>query len=316
MKKAKLDDGQVILAPQYTEAQRGKLYCADQFCMAAMTHRKQCLTHGSQFVREAAFVSLDVKQHRHACSAHEEIKILARHKKSIDEALRKQKPVIINLNLQMADEFNTLASRNAVGAASTHMFRDYASVPAKSIEDVLYYMQVVEAKAGGAGLALTYINHDGSVTPLDKFVVKDRDAYRDLLRKGYAMLTATPADEVAGAARLMIFEKNATQRGDEDLTLRGSEFVYQKNNGGQMVVRSKLEAKPEFASALDSGQKIYLIARPVMNYAEAKAAHEGLQMAQTVCFDLHWNVVNAAQFTAVDEQPAKSKSKAKTPKAV
>lgn len=306
MQKARQETGVVVLASQVDpeQAPQMKLFCADPTCGAMMGFRKASLTHASSAVRTACFFSREAKQHIATCSAHQEIKIKARHAKSIHEALRTGKPIIFNLNMNLADEFNTVSAKNMIGVASTQQYRDYAAVPVKSIDEFMHYLNVIDDKAGADGMKKVFVNYQQSLTPVADFIMTEQQATRDLLNKMYKMLRyqMVMADEMTGPPRMMLFHPTRrTREGGDDI--RGSSIVVEKEGGQKLVILQKLEADDKVKDALRQ-EAVFVIARPTLIYAEAARAHEALERGgkNTVYLDLHWQVTGAQQFTPVEQE--------------
>lgn len=316
MKKARLQDGQVILAHQYDRDVHGTdLLCADPDCGAHMGFRKEALTHGSLALKSAHFFSRSVKEHRHDCSAHEEFAIQARARKSIEQGLREGKTIVINLNVRLMESFNGVAGA-LVCQPSTMDVKDYVAVGAKSVEDVLSYMETIEAKAGKDGLAKTRVNYQGKTLPLDEFVVDSKDKYRNLLNNMYLTLQSTPRpqqpgpdqvhsmQEITDFPRLIRFKATQNTKEARNKVMRGTPINIMKKPGQRIVLLQRADTDDKFRQTL-RGEDVHLIARPSLHWFEANRARRELQEDKPVVFlDMHWQVVSAAQFTpAEDPQP-------------
>lgn len=143
MKKARLANGQIILAQQYQHAAHGgDLFCADPGCDAPMGFRKEALTHGSLALKSACFFSKNVKDHRHDCSAHAPSALQARARKSLEQAIREEKNIVINLNVPLTAQFNSVA-RVSLRQPSTDKVDKYVPVGARNIEDMLDYIDTI-----------------------------------------------------------------------------------------------------------------------------------------------------------------------------
>lgn len=326
MKKARLQDGQVILAHQYDKDVHGTdLLCADSECGAHMGYRKEALTHGSLALKSAHFFSRSVKEHRHDCTAHEEFAIQARARKSIEQGLKEGKTIVINLNVRLMESFNGVAAA-LVCQPSTMDVKDYVAVGAKSVEDVLSYMETIESKAGKEGLAKTRVNYQGKTLPLDEFVIDSKDKYRQLLNSMYLTLQNTPRDmqtgpdkihsvqEITDFPRLIRFKATQNTKEARSKIMRGTPVNILKKPGQRIVLLQRADTDDSFRQTL-RGEDVHLIARPSLHWFEANRARTELQQNKPVVFiDMHWKVVSAAQFTpaeALENKPAPQQTKMK-----
>jgi len=320
VKKARLKDGQVILAHQYDRDAHGTdMLCADPDCSAHMGFRKEALTHGSLALKSAHFFSRSAKEHRADCNAYEEFSIQARARKSIEQALKEGKTIVINLNVRLMEDFNGVAGA-LVCQPSTNDVRNYVAVGAKSVEDVLDYMETIEKKAGKDGIARTRINYQGQTLPLDEFVIDSRDKYRSLLNKMYLTLQKTPpaagktgpdalhsVQEIVDFPRLIRFKATHNTRAGTNKILRGTPIQIQKNKTQRIVLLQRAQTGKQFRQTL-RGEDVHLIARPALHRYEATRAQEDLQQGKPVVFiDMHWKVVSATQFTPAETPAAEQK---------
>ncbi|TAL33077.1 MAG: hypothetical protein EPN97_09535 [Alphaproteobacteria bacterium] len=302
MKKARLADGQVVLAHQYNkEAHAGELLCADPGCTAHMVFRKESLTHGASAVRSAAFVSKAVSDHVANCTAHEDFAIMARQKKSIEQGLKEGKTIVLNLNMNLTDTFNNVA-RDLVCVASTLEKGNYVTASAKSVEDILDYMKTIEEKGGQPGLDKTVVNYKGKTMPVKDFVIDTKDKYRDLLNKLYTKVDkAGPESDLADFPRLINFKATQNTKKSEKGAIRGTPMTFVKDRGNRIVLLQKADVPAEFEKTL-RGENVHVIAIPKLNYGEAKAVLGRLraQADQVLYLNMHWKVVGAHQFTPVE----------------
>lgn len=314
MKKARLPDGQVILAHQYNHDAHGRdLLCADPDCGAHMGFRKEALTHGSLALKSAHFFSKSVKDHIHDCNAHEAFAIQAKNRKSLEQALREGKNIVINLNVRLMENFNGIAGA-LVCQTSTNDVRDYVAVGARNIEDMLDYIGTITDKGGTAARAKTHINYQGKTLPLEEFIIDSKDKYRALLNRMYKTLQTTPRQVATGPAamhsvqeitdfpRLIQFRATDNSREGRTKTLRGTPVNIVKNQGQRIVMLQRADTDDRFRQTL-RGENVQLIARPSLHWHEAQRARRELDENQPVVFlDMHWKVVSATQFTP-DEKP-------------
>lgn len=311
MKKARLPDGQVVLAHQFNkEVHAGQLLCADPNCTAHMVFRKESLTHGSAAMRSAAFVSKAVNDHIANCTAHEDFAILARQKKSIEQGLNEGKTIVLNLNMALTDTFNNVA-RDLVCVPATLEKGNYVAASAKSVEDILDYMKTIEEKAGKAGLDKTVVNYKGKTMPVKDFVIDTKDKYRDLLNKLYAKVDkAKPESDLADFPRLIEFKATLNTKKAEKGAIRGTPMTFVKDRGNRLVLLQKADVPPEFERTL-RGENVHVVAIPQLNYGEAKAVLAKLrtQDDQTVFLNMRWKVVGAHQFTPVETPAPQQRSK-------
>lgn len=312
MKKARLQDGQIILAHQYDRDAHGTdLLCADPDCDAHMGFRKEALTHGSLALKSAHFFSRNVKEHRADCSAHEEFAIQARARKTIEQGLKEGKTIVINLNLRLMESFNGVAGA-LVCQPSTLDVKDYVAVGAKSVEDVLRYMETIEEKAGKDGLSKTRVNYQGKTLPLEAFVIDSKDKYRQLLNNMYLTLQNTPrpaqpgpqhmhsVQEITDFPRLIRFKATQNTKEARSKVMRGTPVNIVKKPGQRIVLLQRADTDEKFRQTL-RGEYVHLIARPSLHWFEANRARQELQENKPVVFlDLHWKVVSAAQFTPAE----------------
>jgi len=311
MKKARLQDGQVVLAHQYNKAAHGDhLLCADPACCAPMTFRKESLTHGSAAVRSAAFVSKAVSDHIANCTAHEDFAIMAKQKKSIEQGLREGKTIVLNLNMYLSDEFNAKAlPQDLIGQAATTEKSNYVTAPVKSVEDLLELKKTIEEKAGDEGLARTVVNYKGKTMPIGEFIIDDRNKFRDLLNKMYAAVDRTTRPkEITDFPRLIEFRATLNTQRSEKGAIRGTPISFAKARGNRLVLLQKAAVPKEFEQTL-RGENVYMIAEPKLNYGEAKAvlARLAKESEQTIFLNLNWNVVGAHQFTPIENPAPDSK---------
>ena len=312
MKKARLEDGQVVLAHQFNKAVHdGQLLCADPACTAHMVFRKESLTHGASAIRSASFVSKSVKDHVANCTAHEDFTILARAKKSIEQALNDPKmSIVINLNMALSDDFNNVA-RDLVCVPATLEKGTYVTASAKSIEDVLDYMKIVEEKGGQPGLDKTVVNYKGKTMPVKDFVIDSDDQYRDLLNKLYTKIDkAKPEADLADFPRLIEFRATKRSKGLEEGDLFGTPVEFTKTKGNKVVLLQAADVPPEFQKTL-RGENVHLLAIPHLDVEKAKGVLTRLRdLSNSKSFlRLHWKVRGANQFTPIEapeaaEQPA------------
>jgi hypothetical protein len=306
MKKARLEDGQVVLAHQYNKAAHGdRLRCADPDCNAPMVYRREALTHGAAALRSASFVSKSVSDHIANCTAHEDFAIMAKQKKSIEQALREGKTVVLNLNMRLMEDFNAAAlPQDMIGVASTGEKYDYVTAAVKSVEDFLDLMTMIETKAGQKGLDKTVVNYKGKTLPIMEFVVDTRDKYRDLLNKMYKSVdSAKDRRDVTDFPRLINFRATQNTKQRETGAIRGTPMTFLKGKGNRLVLLQKAQVEKDFQQTL-RGENVFVIAQPTLNYGEAQAVLRKLQTQseQTVFLNLNWQVVGAHQFTPVEEQ--------------
>lgn len=308
MKKARLPDGQLVLAHQYNkEAHGGGLLCADPDCGARMTYRREALTHGSSALRSASFVSKAVSDHISACTAHEDFAVLARRKKSIEEGLREGKTIVLNLNMRLSEEFNSAAlPQDVIGLASTHEKSNYVTAPVKSVEDLLALKAAIEEKGGAAGLVKTVVNYKGKTLPLEDFVIDSRKKYGDLLDKMYAAVDkARPGTSVEDFPRLIAFRATQNTQRNETGAIRGTPMTFARGPGNKLILLQLASVPKEFEKTL-RGENVFIIAAPSLGANEARAVLHRLKTPQQkpVFLNLRWNVVGAHQFTPIEEAPA------------
>ncbi|MDP2205563.1 MAG: hypothetical protein Q8K65_04590 [Alphaproteobacteria bacterium] len=314
MKKARLADGQVVLAHQYKRDEHGSdLHCADPDCGAQMGFRKEALTHGSLALKSAHFFSKSVKDHIHDCNAHEQLAIQAKHRKSLEQAIRENKNIVINLNVRLMENFNGVAGA-LVCQSSTNEVRDYVAVGARNIEDMLDYIDTINEKGGDAARARTRVNYQGKTLPLDEFVIDSKDKYRSLLNNMYLTLQSTPrqvkdgpdaihsVQEITDFPRLIRFSATEGSREGRTKALRGTPINIFKKPGQRIVLLQRADTDDKFRQTL-RGEVVHLIARPSLHWHEAQRARRELDENRPVVFvDMHWKVVSATQFTP-DEKP-------------
>ncbi len=317
MKKARLQDGQLVLAHQYNKAAHGdKLCCADPNCPAQMTFRRETLTHGAAAVRSASFVSKAVADHITTCTAHEDFAIMAKQQKSIEQGLKEGKTIVLNLNMQLSDAFNAAAlPSDLIGQASTAEKSNYVTAPVKSVEDLLHLKTVIEEKGGAAGLAKTVVNYKGKTMPINEFIIDSKDKFRALLNKMYKSVDkAAPGAEITEFPRLIEFRATQNTKNSERGAIRGTPTTFVKEGGNRLVLLQKAEVPKEFERTL-RGENVHIIAEPKLNYAEAKAVLGRLkrEREQTVFLNLRWNVVGAHQFTPIETPEAKPQPKKPEP---
>lgn len=314
MKKARLPDGQVVLAHQYKKDAHGDaLLCADPDCTAHMGFRREALTHGSLALKSAHFFSKSVKDHIAGCTAHEELAIQAKHRKTLEQALREGKNIVINLNVRLMEDFNGIAGA-LVCQSSTNEVRDYVTVGARNIEDMLGYIDTINEKGGDAARAKTRVNYQGKTLPLEDFVIDSKDKYRALLNNMYLTLQSTPrqvkngpdaihsVQEITDFPRLIRFSATAGSRDGRTKALRGTPINIFKKPGQRIVLLQRADTGDKFRQTL-RGEDVHLIARPSLHWHEAQRARRELEENNPVVFiDMHWKVVSATQFTP-DEKP-------------
>jgi hypothetical protein len=309
MKKARLNDGQVVLAHQFNKAVHdGQLLCADPNCTAHMVFRKESLTHGASSIRSASFVSKSVKDHFANCTAHEDFAIMARQKKSIEQGLKEGKTIVLNLNMALTEDAGNVA-RDLVCVAATLEKGNYVTASAKSVEDVLDYMKTIEEKGGQPGLDKTVINYKGKTMPVKEFVIDSKDKYRELLNKLYTKVDkATPETDLADFPRLIEFRATQNTKKAEKGAIRGTPITFVKDRGNRVVLLQKAEVPPEFQTTL-RGENVNVIAIPKLHFAEAKAVLGKLRDSdnQTLFLNMHWKVVGANQFTPVETPEPEAK---------
>jgi len=317
MKKARLQDGQVVLAHQYNKAAHGtQLCCADPNCNAPMIYRKEALTHGAAAVRSAAFVSKAVSDHIATCTAHEDFAIMAKQQKSIEAGLKEGKTIVLNLNMRLSEAFNSAAlPSDLIGQASTAEKSNYVTAPVKSVEDLLHLKNVIEEKGGEAGLAKTVVNYKGKTMPIGEFIIDSRDKFRNLLNKMYKSVDRSrPNAEITEFPRLIEFRATQNTKNSERGAIRGTPMSFVKDGGNRLVLLQKAEVPKEFEQTL-RGENVHIIAEPKLNYNEAKAVLQRLktQREQTIFLNLRWNVVGAHQFTPIEAPAADAKKKPTPP---
>lgn len=304
MKKARLPDGQVILAKQYNKEAHGDgLRCADPNCEAHMVFRRESLTHGAQSLRTAAFVSKSIKDHKADCNEHENFALMAKGRKSIEQGLAEGKTIVLNVNMNLTGEFNTTV-KDAIFKPSTLKRGNYVTAAAKNVEDVLDLIETIREKGGDAGLDKTVVNYKGDVMPVRDFQVESRDQFRDLLNKTYK--AETDAEKFKRPKkdypRLIKFTATQNTREKEKGAIRGTPRTFTYPNGNKLILLQKADVPPEFEQTL-RGENVHMLATPSLNLAEARAAYEQLQHPQKrpIFLNLHWKVVGAHQFTPVEE---------------
>lgn len=308
MKKARLQDGQVVLAHQYKKAAHGEtLLCADPSCTAEMNFRKEALTHGSQTLKSACFVSKHVKDHAHDCNAHESFAIKAKQKKSIEQALKEGKAIVLNINMSLSEAFNTAALSHGTIQRSTYdVPGDYTTVSCKSVEDILEYRDAIEEKGGQKGLANTFVNYKGRARPLENFIVDSREKYEALLKQMQKTLHGdTAKTEAEDFPRLIQFRATGNTRDKETHVLRGTPVKFWRKGNKQLVVLQRADAAPAFQQTL-RGENVWLIATPKLLARDNASAERKLQndVTPVVFLDLHWKVIGAHQFTPLEEPEA------------
>lgn len=319
MKKARLPDGQVLLAHQYKREEHGNdLLCADPNCGAHMLFRKEALTHGSLALKSAHFFSKSVKEHITDCSAHEELAIQAKQRKSLEQAIRENKNIVINLNVRLMENFNGIAGA-LVCQTSTNEVRDYVAIGARNIEDVLDMIETITDKGGDAARAKTRVNYQGKTLPLEDFIIDSKDKYRSLLNSMYLTMQSTPrqvkqhgpdaihsVQEITDFPRLIRFSATEGSREGRTKSLRGTPINIYKKPGQRIVMLQRADTDDKFRQTL-RGEDVHLIARPSLHWHEAQRARRELDENQPVVFlDMHWKVVSATQFTP-DEKPQPKK---------
>jgi hypothetical protein len=312
MKKARLEDGQVVLAHQFNKAvHAGQLLCADPNCTAHMVFRKESLTHGASALRSASFVSKSVKDHVADCTAHEDLAIMARTKKSIEQALKDDKmTIVINLNLALTDNFNNVA-RDLVCVPATYEKGSYVTASAKSVEDVLDYIATIKEKGGEAGLGKTVVNYKGKTMPVKDFVIDTRDQYRDLLNKLYVKVDKATGDaDLADFPRLINFKATKRSKGLEEGDLFGTPVEFIKSRGNKVVLLQAADVPPEFQKTL-RGENVHLVAIPRIDPGKAKKVLKELaERTDSKSFlQIHWKVVGAHQFTPVETSEPEQNAK-------
>ncbi|GEM_PF-1356512 len=316
MKKARLPDGQVLLAHQYKKEEHGSdLLCADPDCNAHMGFRREALTHGSLALKSAHFFSKNVKDHITDCNAHEELAIQAKHRKSLEQAIREGKNIVINLNVRLMENFNGVAGA-LVCQSSTNEVRDYVAVGARNVEDMLSYIETITDKGGDAARAKTRVNYQGKTLPLEDFIIDSKDKFRTLLNNMYLTMQSTPrqhkphgpdaihsVQEITDFPRLIRFNATEGSREGRTKALRGTPVNIFKKPGQRIVMLQRADTDDKFRQTL-RGEVVHLIARPSLHWHEAQRARRELDENNPVVFlDMHWKVVSATQFTP-DEKPA------------
>lgn len=304
MKKARLPDGQVILAKQYNKEAHGDgLRCADPNCEAHMVFRRESLTHGAQSLRTAAFVSKSIKDHKADCNEHENFAIMAKAKKSIDQGLAEGKTIVLNVNMNLTGEFNTTV-KDAVFKPSTLKRGNYVTAAAKNVEDVLDLIETIREKGGEAGLDKTVVNYKGDVMPVKQFQVDTREEYRDLLNT--VTKAATDAEKFRRPKkdypRLIKFTATQNTRAKDGGLIRGTSRKVHYPNGNMLIMLQVADVPPEFRETL-RGENVHILATPSVNLDEVRAAQEALKTPsrKPVFVNIHWKVVGAHQFTPMEE---------------
>lgn len=307
MKKARLPDGQVILAKQYNKEAHGcELRCADPNCEAGMVFRRESLTHGAQSLRTAAFVSKSIKEHKADCTEHENFALIAKGKKSIDQGLKEGKTIVLNVNMNLTGEFNTTV-KDAVFKPSTLKRGNYVTAAAKNVEDVLDLIQDIREKGGEAGLDKTVVNYKGDVMPVKQFQVDSRDEYRDLLNT--LTKTATDAERFRRPKkdypRLIKFTATQNTREKDSALIRGTSRKVHYPNGNMLIMLQVADVPPEFRETL-RGENVHILATPSVDLTEVRAAQEALKTPsrKPVFVNIRWKVVGAHQFTPIEELEA------------
>lgn len=308
MKKARLPDGQVVLAHQYKKEEHGNhLTCADPDCGAPMVYRRETLTHGSSAIRSASFVSKSVSDHIAACTAHEDFAIMANRKKSIEEGLKEGKTIVLNLNMRLSEAFNAAAlPQDVIGLSSTFEKNNYVTAPVKSVEDLLTLKAAIEDKGGQAGLEKTVVNYKGKTMPINEFVIDDRKKYGELLDKMYsAVEKSKPGTEVEEFPRLIAFRATQNTQRNESGAIRGTPMTFAKGPGNKLILLQLADVPREFEKTL-RGENVFIIAQPSLRANEARAVLHKLKKPQDkpVFLNMRWNVVGAHQFTPVEDAPA------------
>ncbi len=309
MKKARLQDGQIVLAHQYKKAAHGEaLLCADPSCTAEMNFRKEALTHGSQTLKSACFVSKHVRDHARDCNAHEALAIKAKQKKSIEQALKEGKAVVLNLNMSLSETFNAATlKQDTIGQRSTYDVRgDYITVSCKSVEDILDYRDAIAEKGGQKGLGNTFVNYKGRARPIDNFIVDSKDKYEALLKQMQkTLLSNETKPEAEDFPRLIQFRATGNTRDKEAAILRGTPVTFWKQGGKRLVLLQRADAAPAFQQTL-RGENVWLVATPKLLARDAASAERKLQndVTPVVFLDLHWKVIGAHQFTPLEEPDA------------
>ena len=303
MKKARLADGQIVLAHQFNKAAHaGVLMCADPNCTAHMVFRKESLTHGASAIRSASFVSKAVSDHVADCNAHEDFAVLARTKKSIEQALKDDKmTIVLNLNMALTDDFSNVA-RDLVCVPATLEKGSYVTASARSVEDVLDYMALIEEKGGAAGLAKTVVNYKGKTMPVKDFVVDNEDKYRDLLNKLYLKVDkAKPDAELADFPRLIEFKATKRTKNLQQDEIFGTPVEFMKTRGNKVILLQVADVPVEFQTTL-RGENVHLVAVPKLDLSEAKAVLQKLRERENSksFLHMHWKLVGAHQFTPAE----------------
>lgn len=324
MKKARLPDGQVLLAHQYKREEHGTdLLCADPDCGAHMLFRKEALTHGSLALKSAHFFSKSVKEHIADCTAHEELAIQSKQRKTLEQAIRENKNIVINLNVRLMENFNGVAGA-LVCQSSTNDVRDYVAVGARNVEDILDMISAITEKGGDAARAKTRVNYQGKTLPLEDFIIDSKDKYRALLNNMYLTMQSTPrqvsahgpeaihsVQEITDFPRLIRFSATEGSREGRTKALRGTPINIFKKPGQRIVLLQRADTDDKFRQTL-RGEDVHLIARPSLHWHEAQRARRELNDNQPVVFlDMHWKVVSATQFVPHEGPRAKNDAKPK-----
>lgn len=299
MKKARRENGDVLLAHQYKPEEKAHLLCADEECGAEMLFRKEGLTHGSLTMRAACFVSRDVRQHVANCTAHEDLAIRGKRKKSIEQGLKDGQAIVINLNIGLTEEFNSVAG--GVAMPSTRELGNYVAVPAKNVEDLLAFRQTVTEAKGDEGIARTFVNYRRKLMPLAEFVVDAPEKFTALLTRLSAALEQNKTQTAADFPRLLVFNATKPARGGQG-PLRGTPVTLPLSHGRKLVLLQRAETAPGLRRTL-RGEKVHLVALPSLNAAELSAARQKLERGEQVVFlDVHWKVLGPNQITPVEEK--------------
>ena len=306
MKKARLENGEVVLAHQFNKAARGDtLLCADPSCGAHMGFRREALTHGSQFIKSACFFSKDANEHVADCSAYEPFSIQAKRRNSIEEALKSGDNILLNLNMNMtlAESFNQAAARDVIGVASTHQLSKYAAVGVKSVEDILDCIDTIKKKGGQKGLGVTFVNYQGKVSRLDDFIIDSKQKYEALLNKmADGLKKSGTAEAFTGEPCLIDFKATLNTRAEKSPDIRGTHVKFYKRGGKALILLQKIKTRDEFSKTL-RGENLHLVARPTLTRREAEYARRNLQAGKDAFLNIHWEVGGAHQFMPI-EPPA------------
>lgn len=319
MKKARTETGDIVFAKQYQRHLKSggapmKLLCANFNCQADMGARKGGLTHGSAAYRDACFFSRDAKAHVPKCEAYEDLGIRGKRSDSIAEAIARDIPVVINLNMRLSDHFSAAALAGGVAERSVRDFVDYAVVPAKTVDDMLFYQQVIAEKSGEVPYEKVFVNYKRKLMPFSEFLVDSPGKYALLLEKLIVAASEQAqkseedsADTVKTFPRLIAFSPVKA----EGTKIDGTTVTLARDDGRKLYLTQKVEAVPALRAAMRD-EPVMMIAEPRLNRADLAAAVKALETTSMggVILPLRWRVIGAHQVVPVEKPDARKQVQA------